>query len=336
MDYEVGTEEELGQVQALKLKYFETLPVSTSLCLLKSGFLFLAAQQGDHLLYQIENLGDDDDEQPEFSTLDFEMSKHPDLSFYPRPLRNLSPVDQIESAAPLIDAVVANLTEEDTPQIYALTGRKNRSAFTILRHGLAVSEIAASELPGYPNAIWTVRGSIQDEYDSYIIISFVNATLVLSIGESVEEVTDTGILTSTPTLSIGQLGDDALVQVYPGGIRHIRSDRRVSEWKAPPGTNIIQGTSNNRQVCIALSNGQLVYFEVDSGGNLNEFQDRVEMGGRVLSIAVSPIPEGRQRGQFLAIACDDNTVRVLSLDPSNCLERVSMQVCFFRTKILTF
>lgn len=44
-------------------------------------------------------------------------------------------------------------------------------------------------------------------------MSFVNATLVLSIGETVEEVTDSGFLGTTPTISCSQLGDDALVQV---------------------------------------------------------------------------------------------------------------------------
>ena len=42
--------------------------------------------------------------------------------------------------------------------------------------------------------VWTVRRSIHEEFDSYIIVSFVNATLVLSIGETVEEVTDSGFL----------------------------------------------------------------------------------------------------------------------------------------------
>ncbi|KAJ3362319.1 Splicing factor 3B subunit 3 [Kappamyces sp. JEL0680] len=325
MDYEAGGDGVIGQVQALKIKYFESLSLASSLCLLKSGFLFVAAESGNHILYQIENLGDDEEDQPEFSNLDWDMSKNPDFSFTPRELRNLAPVDQLESISPLTDALVANLTDEDTPQIYAVTGRGGRSAFTILRHGLTVAEIASSELPGYPNAIWTVKGSSQDEYDSYIIISFVNATLVLSIGESVEEVTDTGVLTSTPTLAVGQLGDEALVQIYPGGIRHIRSDRRVSEWKAPKGKTITRGASNYRQVSISLSSGEIVYFELDNAGNLNEFQDRVEMSGSVVSLAMSPIPSGRQRARYLAIGCDDNTVRVLSLDPQNCLETVSMQ-----------
>jgi len=55
--------------------------------------------------------------------------------------------------------------------------------------------------------------SLPDEFDAYIIVSFVNATLVLSIGETVEEVTDSGFLGTTPTLSCSLLGEDALVQV---------------------------------------------------------------------------------------------------------------------------
>lgn len=54
---------------------------------------------------------------------------------------------------------------------------------------------------------------VTEEFDAYIIVSFVNATLVLSIGETVEEVTDSGFLGTTPTLSCSALGEDALVQV---------------------------------------------------------------------------------------------------------------------------
>lgn len=54
---------------------------------------------------------------------------------------------------------------------------------------------------------------VADEFDAYIIVSFGNATLVLSIGETVEEVTDSGFLGPTPTLSCSALSDDALLQV---------------------------------------------------------------------------------------------------------------------------
>ena len=83
---------------------------------------------------------------------------------------------------------IADIANEDTPQVLMACGRGPRSTFRVLRHGLEVSEMAVSELPGSPNAVWTVKKRSDEEYDSYIIVSFINATLVLSIGETVEEV----------------------------------------------------------------------------------------------------------------------------------------------------
>ncbi len=73
---------------------------------------------------------------------------------------------------------------------------------------------AESSLPWFHVFIF----NLADDFDAYIIVSFVNATLVLSIGETVEEVTDSGFLGTTPTLSCSSLGDDALVQVGIFGI----------------------------------------------------------------------------------------------------------------------
>ena len=110
--------------------------------------------------------------------------------------------------------------------------------------------MAVSEMPGNPNNVWTVRLSARDEVDSYIVISFVNATLVLSIGETVEEVTESGFLASVPTLSASRLGEDSLLQIYAEGIRHIRADKRVNEWKAPEHQRIVQSCVNERQVAV--------------------------------------------------------------------------------------
>ena len=43
---------------------------------------------------------------------------------------------------------------------------------------MAVTEMAVSPLPGQPQAVWTVKASVTDEFDHYIIVSFTNATLV--------------------------------------------------------------------------------------------------------------------------------------------------------------
>ncbi|KAG0308305.1 Splicing factor 3B subunit 3 [Dissophora globulifera] len=315
-------------VNEIKIKYFDTVSVASGLCILKSGFLFVASEFGNHSFYQFEKLGDDDDT-PEFSSKDFMLmdGDHLDRKVYfkPRPLENLLLVDELTSMAPLTDAKVLNLTDEDTPQIYALCGRGSRSTMRILRHGLEVTEMAVSPLPANPTAVWTTRLTADDLYDQYIIVSFSNATLILSIGETVEEVTDTGFLATTPTIAVQQLGQDALLQIYPQGIRHIRSNKQVTEWRAPGGRNIVRAATNRQQVVIALAGGELVYFEVDESGNLSESNVRREMPGNVTCLSIQPLPPNRRRVRYLAVGCDDNTVRILSLDASSCLEPLSLQ-----------
>ena len=57
-------------------------------------------------------------------------------------------------------------------------------------------------------------------------------------------------------------------QVYPDGIRHIRADKRVNEWKTPGKKTIVKCAVNQRQVVIALTGGELVYFEMDPVRNV--------------------------------------------------------------------
>jgi Mono-functional DNA-alkylating methyl methanesulfonate N-term len=65
----------------------------------------------------------------------------------------------------------------------------------------------------YPSAVWTVKKSTRDEQDKYIIVSSPTSTLVLAVGESVEEVQDSGFLGTTSTLVAVNVGEDGLLQV---------------------------------------------------------------------------------------------------------------------------
>ncbi|KAI5291139.1 pre-mRNA-splicing factor rse1 [Ascosphaera aggregata] len=317
----------VGEVIRLKLKYFDTVPIASTLCILKSGFLFVASETGNHHFYQFEKLGDDDEE-IEFTSDAFSADASdplPAVYFTPRGLENLNLVESINSLNPIMDTKVANLSEDDAPQIYTVCGTGARSSFRTLKHGLEISEIVESELPGVPTAVWTTKTRRDDEFDAYIILSFSNGTLVLSIGETVEEVTDTGFLSTAPTLAVQQLGEDSLIQVHPKGIRHIMADRRVNEWPAPQHRSIVAATANSRQVAVALSSGEIVYFEMDVDGSLAEYDEKKQMSGTVTCLSFGEVAEGRVRSPFLAVGCDDATVRILSLDPDSTLENKSVQ-----------
>lgn len=49
------------------------------------------------------------------------------------------------------------------------------------------------------------------------------------------------------------------------------------------------------------------------------------MSSDVVCMALAHVPSGEQRTRFLAVGLTDRTVRIISLDPSDCLAPLSMQ-----------
>ena len=53
-------------------------------------------------------------------------------------------------------------------------------------------------------------------------------------------------------------------------------------------------------------------------GQLNEYTERKEMSADVVCMSLGTVAPGEQRSRFLAVGLADNTVRIISLDPSVC------------------
>ncbi|CAD7967230.1 unnamed protein product [Amoebophrya sp. A25] len=312
------SDEEL--VHEIQCKYFDTIPPTTSICVLKTGFLFAASEFGNHALYQFQGIGIDDDMQC--------TSSHPHkaqalVAFKPRALKNLVLYDDIPSLSPIVDMKILDAAAEGQSQIYTLCGRGPRSSLRVLRHGLGITEMAVSDLPGRPYAVWSVKKAMNARFHQYIIVSFIDVTLVLSIGDTVEEVLDSGFLATAPSLLIALMSDDSHVQVHPTGIRHLLP-RKTNEWKVPGQKRITTAAANERQVVIALAGGEILYFEIDENHTLNEVAKR-EMNYEVVSLSVQPVPAGRTRANFIAVGGVDNSVRILSLDKERPLKQLSAQ-----------
>lgn len=276
--------------------------------------------------------------------------------FNPRKLANLSKVDSIPSLSPIMDMRIRDIKGDGNPQLLALCGRSARSSLRMLSHGLHVNEIAISDMPGNPGSVFTIPGhdtDISDEdlsalglpregeigreaYDKYIVVSFANASLVLSIGETVEEVSDSGFATNAPTLAATLLRDRAYLQITNASMRHIRAvgeERRVVEWK-PPGKKVItHAVCNNAQAAIALSGGEIYYFELEASGELSEVANRElyegkedsDSGPNITALSLGAVPAARQRAPFLAVADTNSTVRILTLDPGSALQQLAFQ-----------
>ncbi len=69
-------------------------------------------------------------------------------------------------------------------------------------------------------------------------------------------------------------------------------------------------------------------------GQLNEYTERKEMSADVICMALGRVPVGEQRCRFLAVGLADNTVRIISLDPSVSQRHfLTMNPCLLEKKI---
>lgn len=82
------------QVHSIQCQYFDTISPCSSICLLKTGFIFAAAEFGNHYIYQITSLGDDETDP---IIADSSMERDQLVAFNPRGYRNISPVDEIKN-----------------------------------------------------------------------------------------------------------------------------------------------------------------------------------------------------------------------------------------------
>ncbi|KAJ4360278.1 pre-mRNA-splicing factor rse1 [Didymosphaeria variabile] len=331
-----------GTVEKIKIKYFDTLPIATSICILRAGFVYLACESGDRTVYELESLGDDT-EDPVFESTQFPVDPTASYAppfFKPRGLTNLTPVEALPSLNPIMDMEVANLALEDAPQIYTIHGTGGRGTFGTTRNALEVLDLIESPLPANAIGVWTTKMNVEDTEDQIIVLSMASSTLILKIGEDVEQAQHHGFFEESSTLGVQQFGEDCIIQIHPRGIRHIRNlqfeqgdaqgnDPKITNWDSPPHRTIVACAANNRQVAIALSSGQILYFECDSDGSLAMAEDDdITLDSTINCIAIPEVSEGSVRANFMAVGCSDQTVRIYNLHPDvegNILRSISVQ-----------
>jgi splicing factor 3B subunit 3 len=346
-----------GEVDKLKIKFFDTLPIATSICVLrgKAAFVFVASESGDRSLYQLLELGDQTND-PVFDSLQFPndpLATYNPPFFRPRPLVNLSVMEGAEynlaSLNPIMDMEVANPGLLDAPQIYTVNGESGRSTFRTTKNALNVIDLVESELPLEPTGVWTTKLHADDESDQLIVLTQPMSTLVLRIADEVVNATNTGFILESTTLGVQQWGDDCILQIHPNGIRHIQglqfsndNDEATAgdwnDWPAPQNSTIVACASNTRQVAVATSTGEIYYFECDVDGSLSVAEETISLPKAVKCMAIPDVPEGNLRAYFMAVGCDDQTIRVFNLTrdmEGNLLTSISVQGLSARPTDLT-
>ncbi|XP_010498325.1 PREDICTED: pre-mRNA-splicing factor prp12-like [Camelina sativa] len=130
-------------------------------------------------------------------------------------------MSSIQNIAPILDFSVMDDQNEKRDQIFACCGVTPEGSLRIIRSGINVEKLLKTA-PVYQGitGTWTVKMKLTDVYHSFLVLSFVEETRVLSVGLSFKDVTDAvGFQSDVCTLACGLVADGLLVQIHQGAIR---------------------------------------------------------------------------------------------------------------------
>jgi len=272
---------------------FNCLPGSTMAII--NNILFLGKETSNSEIYSISSLSQNDNTELK-SNLKLEKKL------------------EINSLNSLIDFVYGNYDLSNIPKIYSISGTKGESYLKTLNIKTIydINQISIGKIPAQALNVFLLKKNFEDNYDSFIILSFVNKTLVYEIelnSYDIKEAKNHNFETKLPSLYVTILKDNSFLQVLPNGILHIKPEKKTTFLKS--SSNIICSCANNNQLVIGLENKELLYFEFDT--ELNKSDIKV-IGKKISFVELCPIDEGIFRSKYVAICVDDSNINILSLE----------------------
>ena len=220
----------------------------------------------------------------------------------------------INSLNSFIDFVYGNYDLSNIPKIYSICGTKDESYLKTIniKTIYEINQLSINKIPAQPLNIFLIKKNFEDNYDTYVILSFVNKTLIYEIDMNTNIITETkyhNFETKLPSLYVTILKDNSFLQVLPNGILHIKPEKKTTFLKS--SSNIVCANANNNQLIIGLNNNELLYFEFET--ELNKSDIKV-IGKKISFVELCPIDEGIFRSKYVAICIDDSNVNILSLE----------------------
>ncbi|PIN20426.1 Splicing factor 3b, subunit 3 [Handroanthus impetiginosus] len=127
----------------------------------------------------------------------------------------------IQNIAPILDMCIVDYNDEEHDQMFACSGMASEGSLRIIRSGISVEKLLKTA-PIYQGVTgtWAVKMKVSDPYHSFLVLSFVEETRVLSVGVSFSDVTESvGFQPDVCTLACGTVADGVIVQIHQCGVR---------------------------------------------------------------------------------------------------------------------
>ena len=299
----------------IEIAYFDTVPVATSLSILRQGVLAVFAESGSNIFYYITSVEAENvleyDPHPEPVHLD-EFSDE-------KSMRRLTKFVCVPSSVGGISG-----------DLVSIHGSRERSSLKLTRRGIPVEELYRLTLGGSPVAVMSVRRDKFDKFDSFMLVSSEASTRVFSLSQEgeVRELTETFFETSVKTLDVflqATLTSSVVVQVHSQGMRVVLSDNSVRNWKRSGEGGAIMSVSHNAsQIVIAFADSMLTLFELNEMGIPSEVSSiRLDAITGIKAVAIPQLRDGIKVAKWIAIATEDMVIFIVSIGSSETIWEIA-------------
>lgn len=315
-----GGNDNSNKIVALQLDTLGSCTLTSCLQYLDHGLVFCGSQLGDSQLVQIHDKpipveDDEDDSMLMDGDTSGGASELKDTTF-------LSVIEEYTHLGPIVDfdlvpmagsggegGAATGSTSGDVhsnststsgvvgqSQVVTASGSSKSGSLRVIRNGIGMKEYAYVELSGI-QSMWNLRGSYEDDRDSFLVQSFVGETRVLGVissdeqtgdadgmmdttddddkmeegdddddeaGGTLAEVVLSGLESNASTLHISNIIGNLFLQVTETELRLVTPEGEVLDT-FNPNINITVAAGNEAgQTAVALSGGKVIYFEVDN------------------------------------------------------------------------
>ncbi|XP_060807779.1 cleavage and polyadenylation specificity factor subunit 1 [Amyelois transitella] len=179
-------------------------------------------------------------------------------------LLNICPIGDVSMGEPQLLSEDPARSPGPALELVACSGRGKNGALTVLQRTVRPQLITAHNLPGCID-MWTIMAEAseapRDAYKdmegshAYLLLTQEDSTMVLQTGQEINEVDNSGFITSSPTIFAGNLGNNKyMVQVTTTAIRLIKNGSQLQslplEWRAA------YGAAADPYVCVLSAAGR--------------------------------------------------------------------------------
>ncbi|XP_078430686.1 cleavage and polyadenylation specificity factor (CPSF) A subunit protein [Wolffia australiana] len=175
-------------------------------------------------------------------------------------------IGYIQNLSPILDLSISDFHNEKQDQALACCGMKPEGTVRTIRSGICLERLLKTA-PTYEGitGIWALQHTEMDPYHSFLVISFVEETRILTVGLNFVDVTESvGLRADVCTLACGLVRDGVFAQVHKTGVRvsSPTESKKVpisASW-CPQHLTINLGAIGHNLIVVATSNPCFIFL----------------------------------------------------------------------------